>query len=147
MLSIKYFTVTLAIKHEFYQIIEFYCCSTSKINPSWNKLYWYSTLKSQILMIKQILQFPWLDLIFIKTFFWVKKIMSNRQVFFVNQKSKYITTQTYFSLIFVNIKYICLNLLLLGYFCTSAGGKCTDSIFSSSNLLNWKYWKDFLKSS
>ena len=147
MLSIKYFTVTLAIKHEFYQIIEFYCCSTGKINPSWNKLYWYSTLKSQILMIKQILQFPWLDLIFIKTFFWVKKIMSNRQVFFVNQKSKYITTQTYFSLIFVNIKYICLNLLLLGYFCTSAGGKCTDAIFSSSNLLNWKYWKDFLKSS
>ena len=129
MLSIKYFTVTLAVKHEFYQIIEFYCCSTGKINPSWNKLYWYSTLKSQILMIKQILQFPWLDLIFIKTFFWVKKIMSNRQVFFVNQKSKYITTQTYFSLIFVNIKYICLNLLLLGYFCTSAGGKCTDPIF------------------
>ena len=143
MLSIKYFTVTLAVKREFYQIIEFYCCSTGKINPSWNKLYWYSTLKSQILMMKQILQFPWLDLIFIKTFFWVKKVMSSRQGFFVNQKSKYITTQT----LFINFcqykrylfKFVAFGLFL--YICTREVYRFHFFIFKSLKLKVLKRFK------
>ena len=137
MLSIKYFTVTLAVKRELYQIIEFYCCSTGKINPSWNKLYWYSTLKSQILMMKQILQFPWLDLIFIKTFFWVKKVMSSRQGFFCKSKIK---IHNYSNILYINFcqykiylfKFVAFGLFL--YICTREVYRFHFFIFKSLKL-------------
>ena len=82
--------VTLAVN----QLNEFYCCSTGKINPAvfywqklnffyWSKAYWYSIFKSQVLAVKQILQFLWLDLVFITIFLGVKVIMSSRPFVFL----------------------------------------------------------------
>ena len=34
MLPVKYFTVTLTLKLELYQLNELYCCSTGKVNPA-----------------------------------------------------------------------------------------------------------------
>ena len=111
-------------------------------------------------MVKQILQFPMLDLIFIKICFGVRLIISSRRFVFL------LTTQTYCLSCFISIKCLSVNLLVWAVFCTSVWGKCADSIFSSWNLLNWKccksntfhshtsilnlyftkhFWKDFLK--
>ena len=86
-------------------------------------------------MVKQILQFPMLDLIFIKICFGVRLIISSRRFVFL------LTTQTYCLSCFISIKCLSVNLLVWAVFCTSVWGKCADSIFSSWNLLNWKCCK------
>ena len=49
--------------------------------------------------------------------------------FWFGKSTKYRTTLTYCLLFFDNLKCLCLNLFILNYFCTSAWGKCADSIF------------------
>ena len=56
-----------------------------------------------------------------------QSMMSSRKFF--GKSTKYRTTWTYCSLFFDNLKCLCLNLFILNYFCTSAWGKCADSIF------------------
>ena len=56
-----------------------------------------------------------------------QSMMSSRKFF--GKSTKYRTTWTYCLLFFDNLKCLCLNLFILNYFCTSAWGKCADSIF------------------
>ena len=83
----------------------------------WKKPYWYLTLKSQILTVKQILQFPWLDLIFIKIFFTVKIIMSSRQFAFswINKIQNYanILTISFCQYKMSLFKFICSGLFFV----------------------------------
>ena len=72
-----------------------------------------------------------MTVIFIKIFLGLKNIDIQWRVAGILQfgkSTKYRTTWSY-CLFFDNLKCLCLNLFILNYFCTSAWGKCADSIF------------------
>ena len=72
-----------------------------------------------------------MTVIFIKIFLGLKNIDIQWRVAGILQFGKSTKYRTTWSYCFFsdNLKCLCLNLFILNYFCTSAWGKCADSIF------------------